>query len=195
MLHGDTSIVKHKLTKRNCSCDHDKTICFLNNSNFPRFEVALSKCRMLWRISNLVPQLSRHVMRSNDNILHSTLKSLDGSPFFYLLTIMSRRSSLTIFKKKNSVDDDDTVILKDSISVQGIPQESPPFVNTCQTNSFLTALRFSFFYEDNFIKNFKHWRLQLMTTILHVQLMMTILHFLLIIGKLCDLIMLDFRSK
>ena len=70
---------------------------------------------------------------------------------------MSRPSPLTIFKEKNSIDDD-AVIIKDSITVLGIPQESPPFVNTCQTNSFLSALRFSFFYEDNFVTNFKHRR-------------------------------------
>lgn len=72
---------------------------------------------------------------------------------------MSRRSSVTIFKEKNSIEDEDeAVILKDSIVVQGIQQDSPPFENTCQTNSFLSALRFSFFYEDNFASNFKHRR-------------------------------------
>jgi hypothetical protein len=72
---------------------------------------------------------------------------------------MSRPSALTIFKKKNSTsDDDDAVILRDSMTVQGIPQESPPFENTCQTNTFLSALRFSFFYEPDFVKNFKHRR-------------------------------------
>jgi hypothetical protein len=76
------------------------------------------------------------------------------------------KSQLQIFKEKNrgpgeDVDDndDDGIIRKADIIVKGIAQESPPFINTCQTNSFLTALRFSFFYNSgNFIKNFRHRR-------------------------------------
>lgn len=70
-----------------------------------------------------------------------------------------RKSALATFKEKAADDGDDSeVIWRTDLIVKGIPQESPPFINTCQTNSFLTALRFSFFYDVNFGKNFKHKR-------------------------------------
>jgi len=71
-----------------------------------------------------------------------------------------RKSPIEIFKEKNSEEDNDAVIVRDSLLVRGIPQDSPPFENTCNTNSFLTALRFSFFYDASFVKNFKHKRRQ-----------------------------------
>jgi len=70
------------------------------------------------------------------------------------------QSPLERFKRRTrmDVDDDDgnDDIKRESILVKGIPQLSPPFENTCQTNSFLTALRLSFFYDKDFSKNFRH---------------------------------------
>jgi len=72
--------------------------------------------------------------------------------------MFGRRSPLEIFKEKRAEDSDESVIVRSNILVKGIQQLSPPFVNTCNTNSFLTALRLSFFYEIDFVKNFKHKR-------------------------------------
>lgn len=69
------------------------------------------------------------------------------------------KSELAKFKEKLVDDgDDDEVIWKPDLIVKGLPQESPPFINTCQTNSFLTAFRFACFYDDDFLKNLKHKR-------------------------------------
>jgi len=70
------------------------------------------------------------------------------------------QSPLERFKRNTRMDVDDDNgnddIKRESILVKGIPQLSPPFENTCQTNSFLTALRLSFFYDKDFSKNFRH---------------------------------------
>ena len=53
----------------------------------------------------------------------------------------------------NPVED---IIRRSELVVRGIAQESPPYINTCQKNSFLSAVRFSFFYNSgNFAANFK----------------------------------------
>lgn len=82
--------------------------------------------------------------------------------FFNFVKMFGRRSPFEIFKEKTSggdKDNDDDAIRRENILVKAIPQLSPPFENTCQTNSFLTALRLSFFYDADFPKNFKHQRL------------------------------------
>ena len=70
------------------------------------------------------------------------------------------KSPLAVFKEKASeAGGNPDIIWRSQIVVKGIPQESPPYINTCNTNSFLTALRFSFFYDhDGFVQNFKHKR-------------------------------------
>ena len=72
----------------------------------------------------------------------------------------NEKSQLELFKERNSPGiEDDGIILKSDLIVRGIAQESPPFINTCNTNTFLSALRFSFFYNSgNFSKNFRHTR-------------------------------------
>jgi alkyl hydroperoxide reductase subunit AhpC len=73
--------------------------------------------------------------------------------------MFGRQSPLEKFREKTGREVDDTdedAIKRENIHVEGIPQLSPPFENTCQTNSFLKALRLSFFYDKDFIKNFKH---------------------------------------
>lgn len=71
-----------------------------------------------------------------------------------------RRTSIELFIEKKTVEIPNVGPAKEDIDVDGIPQDSPPFENTCQTNSFLTALRLAFFYEENFVDNFKHRRQQ-----------------------------------
>lgn len=73
--------------------------------------------------------------------------------------MFGRQSPFERFKertRRDVEDDDNDDIKRESILVKGVPQSSPPFENTCQTNSFLTALRLSFFYEKDFSKNFRH---------------------------------------